>query len=133
MSIADRTGVARSFVLAARSGLDATYVCTNPAVGDSISLIQRQTRPTKSGQMCSVNVKCVVGYTDAVSGISYPVETNVTLRFRNDDRVSLHTERIQQSLVLAVRSLTPFDAATIVGTASETNLKNAELGALPSL
>jgi hypothetical protein len=133
MSIPDRTAVARTFVLASRNGLDATYVCTNPAVGDSIQIVQRQTRPTKAGSLNSVNVKCMVGYTDATTGISYPVDANLTVRFRNDDRVSLHTERIQQAIVLAVRSFTPFDAATIVGTASETNLKNAELGALPTL
>lgn len=133
MSIADRTGVARSFVLASRSGLDATYVCTNPAVGDTITVQQRQTRPSKPGQLCSVNAKCVVGYTDPSSGVTYPVDANVTLRFRNDDKVSLHTERIQQALVLAVRSFAPFDSATIVGTTVETNLKNAELGAMPSL
>lgn len=133
MAIADRTGVARSFVLASRSGLDATYVCTNPAVGDTITLTQRQTRPAKAGQLCSVNAKCTVGYTDPASGVTYPVDANVTLRFRNDDRVSLHSERLQQALVLAVRSIAPFDGATIVGTTVETNLKNAELGALPSL
>lgn len=133
MSIADRTGVARNFVLASRNGLDATYVCTNPAVGDTISVVQRQTRPTKAGQLCSVNVKCQVGYTDPTTGISYPVDANLTVRFRNDDRVSLHTERIQQAIVIATRSLTPYDAATIVGTTTETNLKNAELGALPVL
>lgn len=133
MAIADRTGVARSFVLASRSGLDATYVCTNPAVGDTITLTQRQTRPAKAGQLCSVNAKCTIGYTDSASGVTYPVDANVTLRFRNDDRVSLHSERLQQALVLAVRSIAPFDGATIVGTTVETNLKNAELGALPSL
>jgi len=133
MAIADRTGTSRSFVLASRNGLDATYVCTNPAVGDSIQIIQRQTRPSKAGQLVSVNVKCVVGFTDPTTGGSYPVDANLTVRFRNDDRVSLHTERIQQAIVLATRSLTPYDAATIVGTASETNLKNAELGALPTL
>lgn len=133
MAIADRTGVARSFVLASRSGLDATYVCTNPAVGDTITLTQRQTRPAKAGQLCSINAKCTIGYTDSASGVTYPVDANVTLRFRNDDRVSLHSERLQQALVLAVRSIAPFDGATIVGTTVETNLKNAELGALPSL
>lgn len=133
MSIPDRSGVARSFVLASRNGLDATYVCTNPAVGDQITISQRQTRPTKAGGLVSVNVKCVVSYTDTATGVTYPAECNVTFRFRNDDRAVLHSERIQQALVLAVRSITPFDAATIVGSASETNLKNAELGALPAL
>lgn len=133
MSIADRTGVARTFVLSGRSGLDATYVCTNPAVGDSIQVIQRQMRPTAAGKMISANVKCIVGYTDPTTGISYPVEANITIRFRNDDRVSLHTERIQQALVIGTRSLLPFDAATIVGTNVENNSKNLELGALPAL
>lgn len=132
MSVADRTGAARTFVLASRSGLDATYVCTNPQYGDTIQLIQRQTRPTKPGLQSSVNVKCAIGYTDPSTGLSYPVEANLTLRFRNDDRTSTHAERIQQALVLAVRSLTPFDAGSIVTTSVETNLKNAELGALPT-
>lgn len=133
MSISDRTAVARTFVLSGRSGLDATYVCTNPGVGDSIVIAQRQMRPTVPGKMNSVNVKCTVGYTDPTSGVSYPVEANVTIRFRNDDRVSNHTERIQQALVLGIRSLAPFDALTIVGTSVESNLKNLELGALPAL
>lgn len=133
MSIADRTGTARNFVLASRSGLDATYVCINPAVGDTIQVVQRQTRPTKPGQLCSVNVKCSVGFTDPTTGLSYPADANITLRFRNDDRVNLYNERIQQALVIAIRSITPFDGATIVGSATETNLKNAVLGALPSL
>jgi hypothetical protein len=133
MSIADRTGSARTFVLAGRSGLDATYVCTNPAVGDTIVIQQRQQRPTVPGKMNSVNIKATVGYIDPTTGISYPVDASLTLRFRNDDRVTNHTERIQQALVLAVRSIAPFDSATIVGGSVETNLKNLELAALPSL
>jgi len=132
MSIADRAGAARSFVLAGRSGLDSTFVCTNPGYGDTTSIQFRQSRPTVPGKLSSFNVKCAVGYTDPTTGQVLPVDCNITVRFRNDDRFLDHTNRVEQAVVLAVRSLFPFDAATIVGTAVETNLKNAELGALPA-
>lgn len=133
MSISDRSGTAKNFVLASRSGLDATYVCTNPTVGDAIQVIQRQTRPTKPGQLSSVNVKCIVSLTDPATGITWPVDANLTVRFRNDDRATSYNDRVQQAIVLAVRSICPFDAATIVGTQTESNLRAAVLGALPSL
>lgn len=133
MSVSDRTGTSKSFVLASRQGLDATYVCTNPDSGTTITISQRQTRPSKAGSVASVNVKAQVSYYDASTGNTFPASADLTIRFRNDDRATNHTERLQQAVVLAIRSLCPFDAATIVATATATNLANAELGALPPL
>lgn len=133
MSLSDRTGTARSFVLTSRSGLDATYVCTNPPSGyTGISLVQRQTRSAKPGAKVAVNVKCVVVYVDPVTGLTMEDDVSVTLRFRNDDRSTAYQERLQDAATMAVRSLMPFDAATIVGTSVMTNINNAILGALPT-
>lgn len=134
MSLSDRTGTARTFVQTSRSGLDATSVCTNlPSGYTSISIQQRQTRPSKGGAMAAVNVKCSVQYVDPTTGILLPTEASITLRFRNDDRYTGYKERLQDAAVLAVRSILPFDGATVVGTSVETNVNNAILGALPSL
>lgn len=133
MSLSDRTGTARSFVLTSRSGLDATFVCTNPPAGyTGVSLVQRQTRPTKPGAKVAVNVKCIITYVDPVTGSLFDDDVSVTLRFRNDDRSTAYQERLQDAATMAVRSLMPFDTATIVGTAVATNINNSILGALPT-
>lgn len=133
MSLSDRTGTARTFVETSRSGLDRAFVCTNPPSGyTGVSLVYRQTRPSKSGGVAAVNVKCTVLYVDTTTGISYPTDASVTLRFRNDDRVVGYQERLQDAAVLAVRAILPFDAATVVGTTVATNVNNGILGALPA-
>lgn len=133
MSLSDRTGTSRTFVLTSRAGLDATYVCTNvPSGYTGVSLVFRQTRPSKAGGMVSVNAKCIVSYTDSTTGISYPAEASLTLRFKNDDRATSYQERIQDAATLVTRAILPFNTATIVGTSVETNINNAVIGALPT-
>lgn len=130
MPIADSSGTSRTFVAIARSGFDATYVCTNPPAGYDVRVTDKQTRPTKAGATNSVLRQVVATRRDATTGEVYPVTVNVTFRSRNDD--SIAPVALLNNLALAFRGFDPSDASTMLGEASDTNVQNLNRGALPT-
>lgn len=80
--------------------------------------------------MNSVLRQAVIVYTDAVTGAQSQFTANITLKWPNN--APNPSTQLQNAFVVCSRSIFPADAATIVGTATETNLKNLQIGALPT-
>lgn len=130
MSIADSSGTARTFVAIARSGFDATYVCTNPPSGYDVKIVDKQTRPTKAGAINSVLRQVTATRRDGTTGEVYPVTVNMTFRSRNDDASA--PVALLNNLALTFRGFDPTDATSMAGEASDTNMQNLNRGALPT-
>lgn len=128
MSIAGRDGTSRSFAVSYRNGFEARYECTNPPTNTTGAIIHKQTRSSKTGANTSILVQAALVVKDPTTGESFPVTANFTMKWPNT--LGNPSSTLQEAAILVFRSVYPAEAATIVGTATETNLKNLQIGVM---
>lgn len=131
MSIKDPDLVARSYSQISQSGLDRGFKCTNDPTNFTLSITQRQSRPTKMGGLVSILIQATATWTEPVTGEVMQATANITLKVKNSASATLAQGGAQHALLAAIRQVLPAEDATS-NTAAIATVNSMLLGVLPT-